>query len=48
MRDNLAEPFNGCCDDTGMTQDIADGAHEDGLRVTVNGKRYIGNNRVAA
>ena len=35
-------------DQTGMTQDIADGAVGDGLKVEVNGKRYLGNNRVAA
>jgi hypothetical protein len=33
-------------DDTRMTQDIADGAHTAGLRVFVNGRRYLGNNRV--
>jgi hypothetical protein len=36
------------CDDMGYTQDIADGAVEQGLRVRVNGRNYLGNNRVAA
>jgi hypothetical protein len=35
-------------DGSSMAQDIADGAIEMGLRVTVNGKRYMGSNRVAA
>lgn len=29
------------CDDTRMTQDIADGAATDGLAVTVNDQRYL-------
>lgn len=36
------------CDDQNYTQDIADEAVLNGLRVTVNGKRYLGNNRVAS
>lgn len=28
------------CDDTRMTQDIADGAVQDGLNVRVNGRHY--------
>lgn len=36
-----------CSDDTRMTQDITDGAFEDGLSVEVNGRKYLGNNRVA-
>ena len=35
-------------DQTGMTQDIVDGAYRDGLTVAVNGRTYLGNNRVAA
>lgn len=35
-------------DQTGMTQDIADGAVADGLRVEVNGRKYLGDNRLAA
>lgn len=30
-----------CSDDTGMTQDIAEGATDAGLRVAVNGYLYI-------
>jgi hypothetical protein len=36
------------CDDTRMTEDIADGAFDAGLRVSVNGRRYVGNGKVAA
>jgi len=42
-------PWGGVpCDDMGYTADIADGAIEDGLTVRVNGKKYLGQNRVAA
>ena len=34
-------------DQTSYTQDIADAAHSNGLRVLVNGRRYLGDNRVA-
>lgn len=34
-------------DDTGMTQNIADGAIRRGLLVRVNGCKYLGNNRVS-
>lgn len=34
-------------DDTRMTQDIADGAFDDGMRVRVNGRHYLGNGKVA-
>jgi hypothetical protein len=36
------------CDDSGMAQDIADGALDDGLTVEVNGREYIGANRCAS
>jgi hypothetical protein len=32
-------------DDTRMAKDIADGAFKDGLNVTVNGRKYLGDNR---
>jgi hypothetical protein len=32
-------------DDARLTQEIADGALSDGLRVSVNGKTYLGDNR---
>lgn len=36
------------CDDMNYTANIADGAISGGLSVRVNGKRYLGQNRVAA
>ena len=35
------------CDDTSMTQDIADGALQDGLTVRVNGRKYLGDGKSA-
>jgi hypothetical protein len=35
------------CDDSRLTQDIADGAHRKGLIVFVNGRKYIGDGKVA-
>jgi hypothetical protein len=35
------------CDDQNYAQDIADAAHDDGLAVSVNGRRYLGDNKVA-
>lgn len=35
-------------DDTRLTSELANGAFEDGLRVRINGKRYIGDGKVAA
>lgn len=35
-------------DDTRLTSELADGALADGLRVRINGKRYVGNGKVAA
>lgn len=35
-------------DMTGLVQAIADAAHNKGLLVTVNGRRYLGHNRVAS
>ncbi|HEY6766623.1 MAG TPA: hypothetical protein VI386_17830 [Candidatus Sulfotelmatobacter sp.] len=36
------------CDDARLVQDIADGAVNDGLIVGINGRQYLGSNRVAA
>jgi len=44
------EGFNGhlaYSDQTSYTQNIADAAVCNGLRVTVNGKKYLGENRAA-
>jgi hypothetical protein len=35
-------------DDTRMAHNICDAAFDNGLSVVINGKRYIGNGRVAA
>jgi hypothetical protein len=36
------------CDDVSLTIDIAEGALREGLSVSVNGRKYLGNNRIAA
>lgn len=40
-------PWQGVyCDDSRMTEDIAEGAHNDALEVSVNNRLYAGNGRV--
>lgn len=41
-----AEHGQALTDDSRFASDIADGAHEDGLEVAVNGRLYAGNGRV--
>jgi hypothetical protein len=43
----IQSPNGIVCDDTGMVQDIAEGAIAKGLLVLVNGRRYLGDNKVA-
>lgn len=45
---DMAGGWHAYSDSTNMTQDIADGAFDAGLRIRINGRCYLGNNQVAA
>lgn len=49
IAENVQDGDNGSsyCDDAGRSQEIADGAIEDGLNVGINGLEYVGGGKCA-